>query len=204
MLSFATTQPHASHTAFTHGVVSKWNYYFCTNAGISELLSPLRSAVRSCFLPKLVPHAISDVECKLFSYPVCLGCLGICNLMLASNEQHEFSRTLLRCFVDLVVAQTSVLRPVVVHHQNDLFHCLSSLTEQCNQLSLIVLHLCAGLLSAAWRRGLPPGCLNFHLNSKVFLFTKVNSLMLFVYGLALHCHWYHCTVCVCGYLVPRP
>ena len=64
--SFAATQPHASYSALTHGFVSKWNYYFRTNAGISELLSPLESAVRTCFLPKLVPHAVIDVECELF------------------------------------------------------------------------------------------------------------------------------------------
>ena len=52
------------------------------------------------------------------------------NPMSAFNEQYEFYRTLLRGFVDLVVAQNSVLCPAVVHHQNDLFHHLSTLKEQ--------------------------------------------------------------------------
>ena len=130
MSSFATTQPHASYCALTHGFVSKWNYYFCANAGISELLSPLESAVRTCVLTKLVPHAVSDVERELFAYPVRLGSLGVCNPMSASKEQYEFSRTLLRGFVDSVVAQSSTLCPSVVHQQNNLFRHLSSLKEQ--------------------------------------------------------------------------
>ena len=33
--SFANTQPHASYSAFTHGYVSKRNYYFHTNYAFS-------------------------------------------------------------------------------------------------------------------------------------------------------------------------
>ena len=84
--SFANTQPHASYSAFTHGYVSKWNYYFCTNSGISALLSPLKSAVCNHLLPKLVPHAVSDIEWELFSFPVRLGGLGICNPVSTSQE----------------------------------------------------------------------------------------------------------------------
>jgi len=93
----------------TNGFISKWNYYFHTNTGISELVSQLESAVRTCFLPKLVPHAASDVEHELFSYLECLSGLGICNPISASNEQYEYFKTLLRGFVDLVVAQNSVV-----------------------------------------------------------------------------------------------
>ena len=66
----------------THGFFSKYR----TNVGISELLSPLESAVHTCLLLKLIPHAVIDVEHELFSYPVCLGGLGICNPMSASKE----------------------------------------------------------------------------------------------------------------------
>ena len=194
---FANTQPHASYSAFTHGYVSKWNYYFRTNSGISALLSPLESAVRNHLLPKLVPHAVSDTEWELFSFPVRFGGFGICNPVSISEEQYGFSRALLRGFVDLVLSQflsqKSALCPEVIHHQNDLFrHRLPS----CNQPSLIVPHLCAGLLSAAWRGGPLPGYLHFHWSSMVSPFIKVNSLMPSVYVMALHHHCYHRTVCV--------
>ena len=67
-----------------HGFVCKWNIiiFILTHAGISELFSPLESAVCTCFLPKLVPHAVSDVEHELFSNPVLLGGLGICNPLM--------------------------------------------------------------------------------------------------------------------------
>jgi len=128
--SFASTQPHASYSTLTHGYVSKWNYYFRTNSGISALLSLLESAVRNHLLPKLVPHAVSDTERELFSFPVCFGGLGICNPMSSSEEQYSFSKALLQCFADLILSQKSALCPEVVHHQNELLQHLSSLREQ--------------------------------------------------------------------------
>jgi len=109
--SFASTQPYASYCAFTHGYVSKWNYYFCTNSGISALLSSLKSAVHNHLLPKLVPHAVSDMERELFSFPVRFGDLGICNPVSASEEQYSFSKALLQGFIDLILSQKSVLCP---------------------------------------------------------------------------------------------
>ena len=60
--SFDETQPHASYAAFTHGYLSKWNYFFRTTPNISNRLSPLESAVRSHFLPKLVLYPVGDIE----------------------------------------------------------------------------------------------------------------------------------------------
>ena len=62
-----------------------------TNSGISALLSPLESAVCNHLLPKLVPHAVSDIERELFSFPVRFGGLGICNPVSTSEEQHGIS-----------------------------------------------------------------------------------------------------------------
>ena len=64
--SFTTTQPHASYSAFTRGFISKWNYYFHANTSISELLSPLDSAVRTCFLPKLSPMLLVMLSVSCF------------------------------------------------------------------------------------------------------------------------------------------
>ena len=63
--SFAETQPHASYATFAHGYLSKWNYFFCTTPNISNWLSPLESAVRSHFLPKLVLYPVGNVEQEL-------------------------------------------------------------------------------------------------------------------------------------------
>ena len=84
------------------------------------MLSPLESAVCNHLLPKLVPHAVSDTECELFSFPVRFGGLGICNPMSACEEQCIFSKALLQGFVDLILSQKSALCPEVVHHQNEL------------------------------------------------------------------------------------
>ena len=50
---------------------------------------------------------------------------------------------------------------------------------------------------------LPPGYLHFYLSRIIFLFTKVNSLMPFVYSMTLHCHCYYHTVCVAK-ILPCP
>ena len=52
-------------------------------------------------------------------------------------------------------------------------------------------------------KGLPPGFLHFHLSSMVFLFTRVNSLMPFLYSMVLHHHCYLRTVCMAK-ILPYP
>jgi len=70
--------------------------------------------VHNHLLPKLVPHAVSDTECKLFSFPVRFDGLGICNPVSASDS---FSKALLNGFVDLILSHKSALCPEVVYHQ---------------------------------------------------------------------------------------
>ena len=65
------------------------------------MLAPLESAVRSCFLPKLLLFSVSNVERELFGLPVRFGGLGICNPALTSEKQYTFSRELLHGLIDL-------------------------------------------------------------------------------------------------------
>ena len=124
--SFAETQPHASYAAFAHGYLSKWNYYFLTTPNISNRFSPLESAVRSHFLPKLVLYPVGDVERELFGLAVRFGGLSISNPTLTSDEQYTFSRELLHGLIDLIYHQNPALSEDVVHHQHEIFRHLYS------------------------------------------------------------------------------
>ena len=125
-----------SPISFDHGYLSRWNYFFRTTPNISNRLSPLESAVRSHFLPKLVLYPVGDVERELFGLPVRFGGLGISNPILTSDEQYTFSRELLHGLIDLIYHQNPALSEDVVHHQHEIFCHLSSVKERSlsNQL----------------------------------------------------------------------
>ena len=96
-------------------------------AGVSVLSSfantqPLESILHNQLFPNLVPHAVSDIECELFSFSMRFGGLRVCKS--ASEQQYDFSKALLQGFADLVLSQKSTLCLEVIHHQNDLFRHL--------------------------------------------------------------------------------
>ena len=74
----AKSQPHASFTALTHGLQSKWSYLCWVIPNIGHLLSPLDEMLRSDLLPALTGRPPpSDLECVLFALPARLGGLEI-------------------------------------------------------------------------------------------------------------------------------
>ena len=147
------------------GYLSKWNYFFRTTPNTSNRLSPLQSAVRSHFLPKLVLYPVGDVERELFGLPVRFGGLGISNPTLTSDEQYTFSRELLHGLTDLIYHQNPALSEDVVYHQHKIFrHLLSNSDPYLTNYSPLfpaTLHLCVELLNAAPRKGLLLGLLLF-------------------------------------------
>ena len=179
--SFAETQPHASYAAFAHGYLSKWNYFFHTTPNISNRLSPLESAVRSHFLPKLVLYPVGDVEQELFGLPVHFGGLGISNPTWTSDEQYAFSRELLHGLIDLIYHQNPALSEDVVHHQHEIFRHLSSVKERSlsNQLQSTLsscppplrwaVECCTEKGSSSWLTALPLEQYGFALHKGEFI-----------------------------------
>ena len=59
--SFAMTQPHAAYAAFTHGLVSRWNYLLRVvdweTLSSIDLLQPLESAIQFQFIPAITGQA---------------------------------------------------------------------------------------------------------------------------------------------------
>ena len=138
------------------------------------MLTPLESTLHDQLLPKLVPHAVSDIIEELFSFPVRFDGLGICDLISASEQQYDFSKALLQGFVDLVLSQKSALCPKIIHHQNNLFRHLCFLREQSLSAQLqSTISNCPPPLhwaSGCWMLFGWGGCLHFHWSGMVLSF----------------------------------
>ena len=65
--SFAQSQPHAVHSAFTHGIVGRWTFTARTNDHLSEVTKPLENVIKSKLIPALTGRsAPSNIERNIF------------------------------------------------------------------------------------------------------------------------------------------
>ena len=80
-------------------------------------MSPLELEICQQFLPTLIPHPPSDLECELFGLPVSLGGLGICDPCRISTDDYNFSLELSRPLVDLILHQHGSLPHDVIDSQ---------------------------------------------------------------------------------------
>ena len=78
-------------------------------------------------------RTVDDLERELFSLPISLGGLGICDPHQASRDFYEFSRKLSRPLVDLILQQCDTLPHDVIDSQYRLFKKLSQ-TKHQNQM----------------------------------------------------------------------
>ena len=108
--SFAMTQPHAAYAAFTHGLVSRWNYLLRVvdweTLSSIDLLQPLESAIQFQFIPAITGQAPPGKQIReLLALPVRLGGLGLQNPITMSREQHTASKLICAPLVDRIVNQ---------------------------------------------------------------------------------------------------
>ena len=74
----AKSQPHATFSALTHGLLSKWTYLSRVVPDISHLLVPLDDVLRTNLIPAITGRPPpNDLECDLFALPARHGGLGI-------------------------------------------------------------------------------------------------------------------------------
>ena len=107
---FAKTQPHSAYAAFTHGLMSKWNYLLRVvdwdTLSSAELLQPLESAIQSRFIPAITGQAPPGKHVRdLLALPVRLGGLGLRNPTNMAKEQHTASQQISAPLVDRIVNQ---------------------------------------------------------------------------------------------------
>ena len=108
--AFAQTQPHAAYAAFTHGLMSKWNYIRRTVPNIGDLLKPLEEVIRRKFLTSFTgQNAFNDVTRELLALPIRLGGLGITNPSVESTAHYETSKSITAPLTALIVEQAHSL-----------------------------------------------------------------------------------------------
>ena len=108
--TFAHTQPHAAYAAFTHGLMSKWNYLLRTVPNIGDLLKPLEEVIRRQFLTSLTgQNAFNDITRELLALPTRLGGLGIANPSAESTTHYETSKLITAPLTALIVEQSHAL-----------------------------------------------------------------------------------------------
>ena len=109
LAGIATTQPHATFSAFVHGYVHKFTYLSRTTPGIDHLLQPLENIIQSRLLPawtgKAPPNA---ADRDLFALPARLGGLGIVNPSSRASKEFSASVQLSSPLVDLILQQNPV------------------------------------------------------------------------------------------------
>ena len=113
--SFAQMHPHSAYTAFTHGVVHKWNFLMRTVQSIGHLLQPLEDVIHQFFIPALSGRSpCSELERELLSLPCRMGGLNIPNPAKNCDMQYSGSRRISAPLTSLI------------EQQSDDFHLINS------------------------------------------------------------------------------
>ena len=107
---FAVTQPHAAFAAFTHGLVSRWNYLLRVIdwdiLSSIDLLQPLETVIQCQFIPAVTSHTPPGKQMReLLALPVRLGGLGLQNPVTITEKQHTASKLICTPLVDRIVKQ---------------------------------------------------------------------------------------------------
>lgn len=108
--AIAECHPHAAYSAFVHGIRSRWLYLARTTPDISDLFTPLETALRTQFIPALTGRdAPSELERTLLALPARLGGLGIVNPVEAATDEHQSSLRLTSSLVLLQLQQRQAI-----------------------------------------------------------------------------------------------
>ena len=116
LVNIAQIQLQAAYAAFTHGIVSKWNYDFCIMdfqaASTADLLQTLEATIQLKLLPALSSQPPPNgLLCEVFSLPPKLGGLGIIDPTPTASEQHHASVKVTAPLVEIVQQQSTVTQP---------------------------------------------------------------------------------------------
>ena len=88
LAKIAASQPQCAYAAFRRSLSSRWTYLARTVPNISDVLSPVESAI-----PALTGQPLpGDLERELFALPTCLGGLGLANPMEVGDDQYAASQ----------------------------------------------------------------------------------------------------------------
>ena len=112
------THPHEAYCTFTHGLVGKWTYFLRMFPNISDLLQPLETTILKEFIPAIAGKSISDLERDLFSLPVQMGGLGLCDPSSIADFEFEASVSITSPLIQEIIQQHTKFSAAVLGDQH--------------------------------------------------------------------------------------
>ena len=88
----AVTQPQLAYVAVTRSLQHEWTFLLRVLKDCESLFCDLEFALASSFLPAIFGVEVSPAERGLFSLPLRMGGLGICNPMTSASHCYSLSR----------------------------------------------------------------------------------------------------------------
>ena len=88
----AVTQPQLAYVAVTRSLQHEWTFLLRVLKDCESLFCDLEFALASSFLPAIFGVEVSLAERGLFSLPLRMGGLGICNPMTSASHCYSLSR----------------------------------------------------------------------------------------------------------------
>ena len=107
LATFAKTQPHAAHSAFTHGLTSEWSYIARTTPDLSSLFQPLEDVIRMKLIPGLTDRPPpNDEERNLLALPARHGGIALSNPTAGADSAFSASTTIAGPLKDAILLQS--------------------------------------------------------------------------------------------------
>ena len=109
LASFAKTQPHAAHAAFTHGLIGSWTYALrVSTLSSDELLRPLEDVISRTLVPTLTGQSAPCSNLRdLLALPIRQGGKGLVSLSALREQQQQASRAMCKPLVTMITKQCS-------------------------------------------------------------------------------------------------
>ena len=109
LAAIAKTQPHAAHSAFTHGLTSFWSYITRTTPDICHLLQPLEDVIRTNLIPTLTDRPPpNDEERNLLALPARLGGIAVIKPTAETESTYIASSKISEPLKEAILSNTSV------------------------------------------------------------------------------------------------
>ena len=102
LADFAKTQPQATYSTFTHGILSQYTYFMRTIPGMHKFIKPVD-------VPALLNSIVPEVNRQLYSLPLRHGGLGIPILSEITESQFEASQAITLPLVTIMITQGNKL-----------------------------------------------------------------------------------------------
>ena len=118
LAAIAKTQPHAAHSAFTHGLTSFWSYITRTTPDICHLLQPLEDVIRTNLIPTLTDRPPpNDEERNLLALTARLGDIAVINPTAETESTYIASSKISEPLKEAILSNTSVYSYDMISNQ---------------------------------------------------------------------------------------